>query len=139
VAGVKKILLAEMAKFRAEVARDFQMVIDHQANVCAARDRQNPFRQRADFVRRRIFCAELDQIAAAVAKLLGDEFGRAAMQVGRVHEGVKFAIRERFHFPKLNNKATKEQRKTVLESLLPCFFVVQNKKRRQECSCRRLA
>ena len=52
---------------------------------------------RADFVGRRIFGAQLDQVAAAVAKLLRDEFGRAAMQIGRVHEGVKFAVRERFH------------------------------------------
>src|ERR1035438_9771148 len=98
-----------MTKFRIKVAGNVRLVIDHQANVRAARDRQNSFRQRANFVRRRIFRAELDQIAAAVAKLLRDEFRRAAMQAGRVHEGVKFAVRERFHFvPTKYTKPTKE-------------------------------
>ena len=86
-----------MANFRADFARDFQMVVDDEADVGAARDGQNFFRHRADFFGRRFFGAQLDQIAAAVAELLRDEFGRAAMQIGRVHEGVEFAVRERFH------------------------------------------
>ena len=86
-----------MAKFRAELARDFQMVVDDEADVRAFCDRQNFFRHAPDFFGRRIFGAQLDQIAAAIAKLLRDQFGRAAMQIGRVHEGVKFAVRERFH------------------------------------------
>ena len=61
------------------------------------RDRQDFFRQAPDVIGRRIFGAQLDQVAAAVAKLLRDEFRRAAMQIGRVHERVKFAIREQFH------------------------------------------
>ena len=48
-----------------------------------------------------------DQVAAAVAKLLRDKFGRAAMQIGRVHEGVKFAVRERFHGNNLTAKYAK--------------------------------
>ncbi len=95
---VEKILLSQMAEFRAEVACDFQMVVDDEADVCVSGDRQNFFRHAPDFLGRRIFCAQLDQIAAAVAQLLRDNFRRAAMQIGRVHEGVKFAVRERFHF-----------------------------------------
>ena len=96
-ARVEKIFLSQVAKFRAEFARDLQMVIDDKADVRAFGDRQNFFRHAPDFFGRRIFCAQLDQIAAAVAELLRDKFGRAAMQIGRVHEGVKFAVRERFH------------------------------------------
>jgi len=40
--------------------------------------------------------------------LLGDEFGRAAVQIGRVHEGVKFAIRERFHANNLTANHAKD-------------------------------
>ena len=97
VSGVKKIFLSQVAKFRAKFARDFQMVVDDKPDVRAFGDRQDFFRHAPDFFGRRIFGAQLDQIAAAVAELLRDEFGRAAMQIGRVHEGVKFAVRERFH------------------------------------------
>ena len=95
--GVKKIFLSQVTKLRAEVARDFQMVVDDEADVRAARDGQNFFSHGADFIGRGFFGAKLDQIAAAVAELLRDEFGRAAVQVGRVHESVELAIRERFH------------------------------------------
>ena len=97
VSRIKKIFLSQVAKFRAEVARDFQMVVDDEADVRAARDGQDFFRHGADFIRRGFLGAKLDQIAAAVAELLGDEFGRAAIQIGRVHERVELAIRERFH------------------------------------------
>src|ERR1019366_8053448 len=97
VAGVEKIFLAEMADVRADFARDVQMVVDDEADVRAAGDGQNLFRQATNFIGRKILGAELDQIAAAVAKLLRDEFGSAAMQIGRVHESVKLAIREWFH------------------------------------------
>src|ERR1035441_1321030 len=72
------------------------MVVDDEADVRAAGDGQNLFRQATNFIGRKILGAELDQIAAAVAKLLRDVFGCAAMQIGRVHESVKLAIRERF-------------------------------------------
>jgi hypothetical protein len=51
---------------------------------------------------------------------LRDEFGRAAIQIGCVHEGVKFAVRERFH-------------KTSLTRLALC----QNKNGGGNYSCRR--
>ena len=100
-----------MAKFRAQVACDLQMIVDDQADARTPGDGQNFFRQPPDFVRGGIFGAQLDQIAAAIAQLLRDEFRRAAMQVGRVHEGVKFAVRERFHRKSLtanHAKYTKE-------------------------------
>jgi len=40
---------------------------------------------------------KLDQIRAAVAKLLRKDFRRAAMEVGRVNKSVKPAVRKRFH------------------------------------------
>ena len=113
-----------MANFRADFACNVQMVVDDEADVGAFGDGQNLFRHAPDFIGRRIFGAQLDQIAAAVAELLRDEFGRTAMQIGRVHEGVKFAVRERFHSRKLNNKGTKEQRKTLERpvSIKVCIF-----------------
>ena len=116
MAGVKKIFLAEMAEFRAEVARDFQMVVDDEADVRAFGDGQDFFRHAADFVRRRIFGAKLDQVAAAVAKLLRDEFRRAAMQIGRVHEGVEFAIRERFH----PFEPQRQRHENIFRDFAPC-------------------
>ena len=94
---VKKILLAQVAKFRAGFSRDVQMVVDDQADFCPASDGQNRLRHPADFVGRGFFGAELDQIRAAVAKLLGKDFRRAAMEVGRVNKSVKPAVREWFH------------------------------------------
>src|SRR5271156_602743 len=96
-ARIKKILLSQVAEFRAKFARDLQMVVDDESDVCAFGDRQDFFRHAPDFIGRRIFCAQLDQITAAIAELLREKLGRAAMQIGRVHEGVKFAVRERFH------------------------------------------
>ena len=104
---VKKIFLSQVAKFRAKFARDLQMVVDDKPDVRAFGDRNYFFRHAPDFIGRRIFRAQLDQIAAAVAKLLRDEFGRAAMQIVRVHESVKFAVRERFHRNNLTANYTK--------------------------------
>ena len=86
-----------MAKFGADITGDFQMIVDNQANVGVVRYGQNRFGHAADFVGRRFFGAELDQIRAAVAKLLRHHLGGAALQTGRVHERIKPAISERFH------------------------------------------
>jgi hypothetical protein len=102
VAGVKKILLPEMAKLRAQLTRQSEVIVDDQADLRTARDRQNRFRQAAHFVERGLLGAELDQIRAAFAELLCEDFRSAAMQVGRVHESVKFAIGEGFHAGFLN-------------------------------------
>ena len=84
------------------------MIVDDEADIGAAGDGQNLFRHAADIIGRGIFGAELDQVAAAIAELLGDGFRRAAMQVGRVHEGVKFAICQRFHAEILTANYAKE-------------------------------
>jgi len=39
----------------------------------------------------------LDQVSAAIAKVLGNGLGRAAIQVGGVHESIEPAIGKRFH------------------------------------------
>jgi hypothetical protein len=88
-----------MAKFRAEFVRDFQMIVDDETDIGAFGDRQNFFGHGANFFGRRIFCAQLDQVAATVAKLLRDGFWRATMQIRGVNECVELAIRERFHSP----------------------------------------
>ena len=99
VTGVKKILLPQMADIRAHFARDVQMIIDDEADARAFGDRKNLLRQPPDFVRGRMFGAQLDEITAALAELLRHELGRTALQIGRVHKGVKLAIRQRFHRP----------------------------------------
>ena len=98
MSGFKKILVPEMAKLRTQVAGDFQMIVDDQTDVGRACHGQNLFRHAPDFLNRRMLGAELDQVRAAVTELVRDEFRRAAMQVGRVHEGIKFAVGQRFHF-----------------------------------------
>jgi len=114
VSRVEKIFLSQVAKFRAKFARNFQMVVDDEADVGAFSYGNNFFRHAPDFIGRRIFGAELDQVAAAVAKLPRDEFGRAAMQTGRVNKCVKLAICERFHFSTTKyTKRTEEKRKTA--------------------------
>ena len=105
VSGVEKIFLTQVANVRTDHSRNFQVIIDDEADIRGARDGQNRFRHAMDFFRQRIFGAELDQIAAAVAELLRDKFGRAAMQIGRVHEGVKFAICKRFHRQEFSKSA----------------------------------
>ena len=98
MAGVKKIAPGRDGNdVHANLLRDLQMIVDDETDIGALDDRQNLFRHATDFIRRGILGAQLDQIAAAVTELLRDEFGRAAMQIGRVHESIKFAIRERFH------------------------------------------
>jgi hypothetical protein len=121
-ACVKKIFLSQVANLRAHFSRDFQMVVDNQADVRTLRDWQNLLRHAPDFIGRRIFGAQLDQVAAAIAQLLRNEFGRAAMQVGRVHEGVKFAIAERFHTDNLTTKYTKHTKGTQKSGFV--YFVV---------------
>ncbi len=81
-----------MTKFRAGFARHLRMIIDHQAHVRAPGDGQDFFHHAADFVGRRFFGAELDQIRAALAELLRHDLRRATLQKGRVHEGVELAI-----------------------------------------------
>jgi hypothetical protein len=102
-----------MAKFRIEVVGDVRVIIDDQPDVRESRDGQNLFGQPADFVRRGCFGAELDQIRAAVAELLRDEFRRATLQIGRVHKRIKPAVRERFHGNNLTAKHAKYTKELV--------------------------
>src|SRR6185437_11314348 len=52
----------------------------------------------------------------------GDEFGSAAVQVGRVHKSIKFAVRKRFHFS--TTKYTKHTKGTLKFKLTG--FVILN-------------
>jgi len=53
--------------------------------------RENGLGQPADFVKRRVFRAELDEVRTAVAELLGDGL-RGPPAGNRVHEGIKQAL-----------------------------------------------
>jgi hypothetical protein len=117
VAGVEKIFLSQVANIRADFAGDFQMVVDDEADVGAFGHGQDFFGHAANFIRRRIFGAELDQIAATFAEFLRDKFWRAAMQISRVHEGVKLAVRERFHRNEFNRELPeRHETKTAVEN-----------------------
>ena len=94
---IKEFLLAQVAKFHAEIVGNVHMIVDDQSNVRAARDGQDRLGHATDFIGRGCFGAELDQIRTAVAELLRDDFRRAALQTGRVHERIKPAVGERFH------------------------------------------
>src|ERR1700733_1072240 len=107
---VKKIFLSQMTKFRAEVARDFWKIVDDKSDVCAFGDGQNFFGHFTNFFCGKFFRAQLNQIAAAVTKLLRDNFWRATAQIRRVNERVKFAVLKRFHFLEIEqqrNEGTK--------------------------------
>ena len=105
-----------MTKIRADFAGDVHVIVDDQSNVCMAYDGQNRFCHRTNFIGRGFFGAELDQIRAAVAKLLCNNFRRAAMEIGSVNEGIKPAIRERFHANNYNRRGAEAQRKINKEA-----------------------
>ena len=66
-----------------------------------------------------MFRTQLDQVRATIAKLLCNNFRRAAMQVGRVHEGIKPAVGEWFHFVgRMTNKKAGCQRSWVQLDIL---------------------
>jgi len=92
VARAEEILLTQMAELRPQLLREGKVIVNHQANASPLRHRQNRFRQLAQLVQRRFLGAQLNQVRAAVTKLLGDELGRAPAQVSGVHEGVKLAF-----------------------------------------------
>jgi hypothetical protein len=126
VAGVKKIILAQVAVFRADFKGDVRVVIDDQSDAGAAGDGQDGFGHAADLIGGGILGAELDQVRAAVAKLLRQNPGRAAMKEGGVHERVKPAVGKRFHGDNLamnHAKHTKELR--VQKSIRPAWMVSQ--------------
>src|SRR5947209_2720720 len=97
MALAEKVFLAKVAKFSADLAGDGKMIVDDQADVGSFCNGKNRLCHAANFFEGRIFRAELDQISATVAKLLRDEVGRSAIQIGGVHESVEPAIGERFH------------------------------------------
>jgi hypothetical protein len=95
--GIKKILLPQMTKLGTDLAGDVEVVIDHQGDAGPASYGQNFFGQPQHLVAGGMLGAELEEIAAAITKLLRKNFGFTAMQIGGVHEGIKLALGQRFH------------------------------------------
>ena len=98
VAGVKKIFLPEMAKLCADGDGDLRVIIDDQVDAGSIGDWHNRFSRSADVIHGGSFRSKLNYIGAASAKLLGDLGGISSMQVSSVNEGVKLALRKRFHY-----------------------------------------
>jgi len=73
------------------------MVINYQADIGPARNWQNGFSHATNFTERRVFGAQLNQVRAAITKLLSKKFRRASVQICRVNERVEFALAEGFH------------------------------------------
>lgn len=97
MARIKKIFLAKMANFGANLCRDLGMVIDDQSNAGAPGDRHDGCRHLPDFIKGGILGAKLDQVRPAVAKLLCHSHGRAPAQIGRIDKRIKPAVGQRFH------------------------------------------
>ena len=97
VSRVKKIFLPQVAKLRPEFTGDFQMVVDDERHSGGASNGQNFFGEPPHFVGRRVLGAQLNNVRAAVAELLRDEFGRATTQIRGVYKRVEAAVGERLH------------------------------------------
>ena len=79
-------------RLRADFRSDFRMIVDDEPDVGGRSDWQKFFCERADFIGRGIFGAQLNQVRAAFAEL-PTNFGRiASVQIGSVNEGVEAAI-----------------------------------------------
>jgi len=122
MAGIKKILLPEMAQVGTDGLRDVEMVIDNEPDIGAPGDVKNLFGHVADGVRWGIFCAQLDEIGAAIAELLRHSFGRATVQIGRINEGVEAAIRQRFHGLKITDGAMPATFNLANERIFPLWL-----------------
>ena len=97
MARVKEILLPEVTNLRTDFTRDVEVIVDDETDVCPAGDWDDCFRHPANLIQRGSLGPKLDQIRPAITKLLRYDFRRAAMQIGRVHKGIEFAVSERFH------------------------------------------
>src|SRR5215813_281964 len=93
------------------------MIVDDETDVGSLCYGENCLCDFTNFFEGRILRPELDQIRAAVAKLLGDKFGRAAIQVRAIDESVESAIGEGFHRVFVN---------IVCQSKLECRTSVAN-------------
>ena len=91
--GIKKVLLAQMAEFRAQFLRNGKMIVDDQADSSPLGHGQNRFSQTANFCDRQFLGAQLNQVGTPIAKLLGHALRRAPAQEGGIHKGVKPAFR----------------------------------------------
>ena len=91
--GIKEVLLAQMAEFRAQFPRNGKMIVDDQPDTCPLRHRHNRLSQTANFCDRQFLGAQLNQVGTPIAKLLGHALRRAPAQKGGIHKGVKPAFR----------------------------------------------
>ena len=92
VACVEEIFLAKVAEFSADFLCDREMIIDDKSNPRFSGDGKNGPDHAADFIQGGLFGSKLDQIRAAITKLLCHGFRRAPAQAGRVHKSIKPAF-----------------------------------------------
>ena len=92
VAGVEEILLAKMAEARAGFSGDVRMVVNDQPDAGAGRHWKDQTGHPSDFVQRPVLGPQLDDVGAAVAKLLRHFERSSTVKVSRVNEGVEVAL-----------------------------------------------
>src|SRR5262245_5157568 len=97
MSSVKKILLAKMTKVRADILSDGAMVVDDESNVGPLQNRENHVSQSTNFIHRRRFGSELNQICATVAQLLDNLIRCPAVQVSCIQKGIEPAFGKRLH------------------------------------------
>ena len=92
MARAEEIILTQMAELCAQFLRQGRVIVNHQSDASPLRHGQNRFRQPAHLVERRLLGAQLNQVCAAITKLLGDGPRRPPAQVCGVYEGVKLTF-----------------------------------------------
>ncbi len=97
MAVIKEILLTNVCRWSAEFRGKLVVVIDNQTDTRLLRHGQNRFGHAPDFREGFVLGAQLDEVRAAIAKLLSEMGGSAAMQVSRIDKRIEAAIRQRFH------------------------------------------
>src|SRR5437588_133290 len=95
------------------------MIVDDQRNIRRSRDRQNFFSHAANFVARKIFRAQLNDVRTAVAKLPRNFRRRTTPQICRVNESVERAVAKTFHEWNLQKKT--EQAKDICKNFRKQF------------------
>jgi hypothetical protein len=92
VAGIKEVLLSQMAKICANVQRNIKMIVDHQSHAGITGDWEDFPRHLCNSGGSRGFRAQLNDVCASKAKLSRHDRRLSAPQVGGVHESIQQAL-----------------------------------------------
>jgi hypothetical protein len=97
VAGVEKVLLAKVRRWRADLGGELRMIIDHQPHPGPGCDRNQALGQAGNIIDRPILGAKLHEVCPALAELPAQFHRITVIQIGGVHKCVEQTLIERFH------------------------------------------